>query len=73
MIAFTFLIMMQSNFFNIMSFRIDMTLIGVAIPVKNVQLRSVIIFRNKLTTLLVFERLSLVRNGQLGEFVYILC
>ena len=41
-----------------------------------IQLRPVInitpaIFRNKLTTLLVFEQSSLARNGQLEEFIYI--
>ena len=43
-----------------------------------VQVRSVInitpsILRNKLTTLLVFEQSSVVRNGQLEEFVHIFC
>ena len=31
------------------------------------------IFRNKLTTLLVVEQSSQARNGQLKEFVYIMC
>ena len=31
------------------------------------------IFRNKLTTLLVFEQSSLARNGQLEEFVFAIC
>ena len=32
-----------------------------------------VIFRNKLTTFLVFEQSSLARNRQLDEFVHIIC
>ena len=32
-----------------------------------------VIFRNKLTTLLVFEPSSLARNGQLNDFVCVMC
>ena len=31
------------------------------------------IFGNKITTILVFDSSSLARNGQLDEFVYIIC
>ena len=39
-------------------------------PVINI---TPVIFRNELTTLLVFEQSSLARNGQLEEFIYIFC
>ena len=42
---------------------------------QHIQVRSVItpaIFRNKLTTFLVFEQSSLARNGQLDECVNIM-